>query len=115
MQGHEAIVEFLTKKWQKENGYRLRKDLFAWTDNKIAVQVCYIRANHRRRTIRSEAHSPYGPQFFYEWYATQSDGSKQWYRCYGLEVCNALLVHGIPLVANVLDCDLCQQGLDVCV
>ena len=39
MQGHKQIVEFLAKKWQKENGYRLRKDLFAWTDNKIAVQV----------------------------------------------------------------------------
>lgn len=30
---------FLTKKWAKENGYRLRKDLFAFTDDKIAVQV----------------------------------------------------------------------------
>lgn len=39
MKGREEVIQFLTKKWQKENGYRLRKELFAWTDNKIAVQV----------------------------------------------------------------------------
>lgn len=39
MRGHKEIVAFLTKKWEKENGYKLRKDLFAFTDNKIAVQV----------------------------------------------------------------------------
>lgn len=33
--GHEAIVAFLTKKWQKENGYRLRKELFAFSDDKV--------------------------------------------------------------------------------
>ena len=32
-------MQFLSKKWEKENGYRLRKELFAFTDNKIAVQV----------------------------------------------------------------------------
>ncbi|THH22537.1 hypothetical protein EUX98_g8162 [Antrodiella citrinella] len=61
MKGHKEIIQFLSKKWQKENGYKLRKDLFSFTDNKIAVQ------------------------FFYEWYAENGDGSKQWYRCYGLE------------------------------
>ena len=40
MHGREEVVQFLTRKWQKENGYRLRKELFAYTDNKIAVQVC---------------------------------------------------------------------------
>jgi len=38
-QGTEAIIEFLTKKWEAEKGYRLRKELFAFTGNKIAVQV----------------------------------------------------------------------------
>jgi hypothetical protein len=34
-------VEFLTKKWAKENGYRLRKELFAFTDNKVSGRcVC---------------------------------------------------------------------------
>ena len=35
-QGHDAIVDFLTKKWSKENGYRLRKELFAFQDNKVS-------------------------------------------------------------------------------
>ncbi|UKZ53942.1 hypothetical protein TrVGV298_007745 [Trichoderma virens] len=57
LQGRDAIKDFLTKKWEKENGYRLRKELFAFTDNKIAVQ------------------------FWYEWY----DEAGQWWRTYGLE------------------------------
>lgn len=37
LQGHDQIVEFLTKKWEKENGYRLRKELFSFTDNKASL------------------------------------------------------------------------------
>ena len=36
LNGHDEIVEFLTKKWSVENGYRLRKELFAFTDNKVS-------------------------------------------------------------------------------
>jgi hypothetical protein len=43
LQGTDAIIAFLTDKWEKEQGYRLRKELFAWTGNKIAVQVCRFR------------------------------------------------------------------------
>lgn len=57
--GTEAIVQFLTAKWEKEKSYRLRKELFAFRDNKIAVQ------------------------FWYE-YQDSHDGMK-WKRCYGLE------------------------------
>jgi len=57
LRGRDEIVEFLTKKWEKENGYRLRKELFAFGGNKIAVQ------------------------FWYEWH----DESGQWWRTYGLE------------------------------
>ena len=39
MHGRDEIVQFLTKKWSKEDGYRLRKELFSFTDHKIAVQV----------------------------------------------------------------------------
>lgn len=35
LQGRDEIVQFLQKKWAKENGYRLRKELFAFTDNKV--------------------------------------------------------------------------------
>ena len=36
LRGTDEIVEFLTKKWAVENGYRLRKELFAFTDNKVS-------------------------------------------------------------------------------
>jgi hypothetical protein len=35
LQGRDEIKEFLSKKWEKENGYRLRKELFSFTDNKV--------------------------------------------------------------------------------
>lgn len=39
--GRDAIAEFLTQKWQREKDYRLRKELFAFTDDRIAVQFWY--------------------------------------------------------------------------
>ncbi|KAK3330552.1 hypothetical protein B0H66DRAFT_466245 [Apodospora peruviana] len=57
LQGRKEIVDFLAEKWAREKGYRLRKELFAFTDNKIAVQ------------------------FWYEFH----DKSGQWWRTYGLE------------------------------
>ena len=35
LRGRGEIVQFLHDKWAKENGYRLRKELFAFTDNKV--------------------------------------------------------------------------------
>lgn len=55
--GRDAIVEFLTRKWSIENGYALRKDLWAFEGNRIAVR------------------------FQYEWH----DDSGQWWRSYGNE------------------------------
>ena len=55
--GREAIVGFLTRKWQKEQDYRLIKELWAFTDDRIAVR------------------------FAYEWH----DVGGQWYRSYGNE------------------------------
>ena len=57
LQGREAIREFLTRKWNKELEYRLIKELWAFTDDRIAVR------------------------FAYEW----RDDSGQWYRAYGNE------------------------------
>lgn len=57
--GTAAIEELLTKKWEKEKNYQLRKELFAFTDNKIAVQ------------------------FWYEF--QDASDSMKWKRCYGLE------------------------------
>ncbi|KAL9015115.1 MAG: hypothetical protein Q9173_000255 [Seirophora scorigena] len=57
--GHPAIVQFLQSKWAKEKNYLLRKELFAFRDNNIAVQ------------------------FWYE-YQDAMDQMK-WKRCYGIE------------------------------
>lgn len=59
LSGTAEIENFLTKKWEKEKNYQLRKELFAFTDNRIAVQ------------------------FWYE-FQDAHDGMK-WKRCYGLE------------------------------
>jgi nuclear transport factor 2 (NTF2) superfamily protein len=40
-EGREAIVEFLTRKWSQENDYRLMKELWAFTANRISVRFEY--------------------------------------------------------------------------
>jgi hypothetical protein len=55
--GRAQVQDFLTRKWQKELEYRLIKELWAFTDNRIAVR------------------------FAYEW----RDYNGQWYRSYGNE------------------------------
>ncbi|EEH07262.1 DUF1348 domain-containing protein [Histoplasma capsulatum G186AR] len=57
--GTEDIETFLTNKFAKEINYKLRKELFAFTDNRIAVQ------------------------FWYEY--QDRDDSMKWKRCYGIE------------------------------
>lgn len=37
IKGRDEIKQFLTRKWAKEKNYRLRKELFAFTDNKMYV------------------------------------------------------------------------------
>ena len=39
--GRAAIVSFLTRKWARELDYALRKDLWAFTGNRIAVRFQY--------------------------------------------------------------------------
>lgn len=55
--GREQIRTFLAGKWQREQQYRLIKELWAHTDNRIAVR------------------------FAYEWH----DANGQWFRSYGNE------------------------------
>jgi nuclear transport factor 2 (NTF2) superfamily protein len=57
IEGREQIVAFLRAKWDRELDYALRKELWAFTDDRIAVR------------------------FQYEWH--DSDG--QWFRSYGNE------------------------------
>lgn len=39
--GREEIVYFLTQKWKKETNYKLKKEYWAHTDNRIAVRFEY--------------------------------------------------------------------------
>jgi len=41
IRGREAIVAFLTRKWQRELDYRLIKELWSFGENRIAVRFAY--------------------------------------------------------------------------
>jgi nuclear transport factor 2 (NTF2) superfamily protein len=41
LQGRDAIEMFLTRKWARELDYRLIKDVWAFTENRIAVRFAY--------------------------------------------------------------------------
>ena len=41
LRGRDEVVAFLTRKWDQERAYRLRKNLWAYTDNRIAVRFQY--------------------------------------------------------------------------
>jgi nuclear transport factor 2 (NTF2) superfamily protein len=41
LNGRAEIIAFLGHKWRKELGYRLKKELFLFSDDKIAVQFQY--------------------------------------------------------------------------
>ena len=58
LQGRPAIVEFLTRKWKRELDYRLKKELWGFRGNRMAVK------------------------FEYEWH----DDSGNWFRSYGNEL-----------------------------
>ena len=58
LSGRTEITAFLTSKWERELDYALRKDLWAFTDDRIAVR------------------------FQYEWH----DADGQWWRSYGNEL-----------------------------
>lgn len=41
LNGREQIILFLTRKWQKEHEYRLIKELWSFSENRIAVRFAY--------------------------------------------------------------------------
>jgi nuclear transport factor 2 (NTF2) superfamily protein len=41
LNGRAEVEAFLTRKWAKENGYRLIKEIWAHAENRIAVRFCY--------------------------------------------------------------------------
>jgi nuclear transport factor 2 (NTF2) superfamily protein len=58
LNGREEIKAFLKRKWEKELEYKLKKELWCFTDNKIGVR------------------------FEYEWH----DKNENWFRSYGNEM-----------------------------
>ena len=58
IRGRRQVQEFLQGKWGRELDYKLRKELWSFTDNRIAVR------------------------FEYEWH----DAAGHWYRSYGNEL-----------------------------
>jgi len=56
--GREEVKQFLTRKWEKELDYKLKKELWGFRENRMAVR------------------------FEYEWH----DAAGQWYRSYGNEL-----------------------------
>ena len=58
LNGREEVKQFLYRKWQKELDYKLKKELWGFRENRMAVR------------------------FEYEWH----DNSGQWYRSYGNEL-----------------------------
>ncbi len=53
LQGHTEIEAFLTRKWQKEVDYKLKKELFIFSGEKIAVQFEYVWHDHNGQWFRS--------------------------------------------------------------
>ncbi|WP_262694626.1 nuclear transport factor 2 family protein [Kordiimonas aquimaris] len=51
--GRTAVEAFLTAKWQREHEYRLIKELWAFTDNRIAVRFAYEWHNAAGNWFRS--------------------------------------------------------------
>ncbi|MST35247.1 DUF1348 family protein [Acidimicrobiaceae bacterium USS-CC1] len=53
LQGREEIIAFLTEKWERELDYALRKDLWAYEGNRIAVRFQYESRDRDGRWWRS--------------------------------------------------------------
>lgn len=53
LSGRAAIQAFLATKWQREQDYRLIKELWAFEGNRIAVRFCYEWHDHHGQWFRS--------------------------------------------------------------
>lgn len=51
--GRTEIAAFLTRKWEKELEYRLIKEIWAHSDDRIAVRFAYEWRNHEGQWFRS--------------------------------------------------------------
>ena len=53
LNGHEEVRDFLTQKWERELEYKLKKELWSYTDNKIGVRFIYEWKNKSGHWFRS--------------------------------------------------------------
>jgi nuclear transport factor 2 (NTF2) superfamily protein len=53
VQGRDEIAQLLTRKWDRELDYRLKKDLFSFSDNRIAVHFQYEYRNASGQWFRA--------------------------------------------------------------
>lgn len=51
--GRQEIIAFLSNKWQKELAYKLKKELWAFTGNRIAVRFEYEYHNAEGKWFRA--------------------------------------------------------------
>lgn len=51
--GRKEIIDFLTLKWEKELNYKLKKEYWAHTDNRIAVRFEYEYQNKEGNWFRA--------------------------------------------------------------
>jgi nuclear transport factor 2 (NTF2) superfamily protein len=51
--GRKEIIDFLTEKWEKELNYKLKKEYWAHTDNRIAVRFEYEYQNKEGNWFRA--------------------------------------------------------------
>lgn len=51
--GRSAVIAFLTRKWQQEQEYRLIKELWAFSEHRIAVRFAYEWHDSTGRWFRS--------------------------------------------------------------
>lgn len=80
--GREAILAFLNRKWQRERDYRLIKEVWAFTGNRIAVRFQY------------EYHDPEGRWF-------RAHGNEQWeFSPSGLMHRREASINDVPIVPD---------------
>ena len=51
--GREEIIKFLSNKWENELDYKLKKEYWAHTDNRIAVRFEYEYRNKENQWFRA--------------------------------------------------------------
>ena len=74
-EGREAIIEFLTAKWQREERYRLMKELWCYEGNRISVRFEYEWWDGKGKGVWMRTHGNEHWQFDADGYMERRDMS----------------------------------------